>query len=33
MLVQNNGEIAHQAIHVHFHIIPKPNEAEGLGIQ
>jgi diadenosine tetraphosphate (Ap4A) HIT family hydrolase len=33
-LLQNNGEIANQAIHhVHFHIIPKPNETEGLGIQ
>jgi histidine triad (HIT) family protein len=33
-LLQNNGAAAHQAVfHVHFHIIPKPNEAEGLGIR
>ncbi|KAK9421186.1 putative HIT domain-containing protein [Seiridium unicorne] len=32
-LLQNNGRIAHQVVdHVHFHIIPKPNETEGLGI-
>jgi len=32
-LLQNNGGGAHQAIaHVHFHIIPKPNAREGLGI-
>ncbi|KAI8627497.1 HIT domain-containing protein [Xylariaceae sp. FL1651] len=32
-LLQNNGRIAHQVVdHVHFHIIPKPNEQEGLGI-
>jgi histidine triad (HIT) family protein len=32
-LLQNNGSPAHQAVfHVHFHIIPKPNSAEGLGI-
>ncbi len=30
----NNGPLAHQAVfHVHFHIIPKPNEAEGLGVE
>ncbi|KAG6379414.1 HIT domain-containing protein [Boletus reticuloceps] len=30
-LVQNNGRIAHQQVdHVHFHVIPKPNETEGL---
>ena len=29
----NNGPLAHQAVfHVHFHIIPKPNEDEGLGV-
>ncbi|KAL2106864.1 hypothetical protein VUR80DRAFT_6098 [Thermomyces stellatus] len=32
-LLQNNGAIAHQVVdHVHFHMIPKPNEEEGLGI-
>lgn len=33
-LLQNNGARAHQAVmHVHFHIIPKPEEeAKGLGI-
>ncbi|KAL7951162.1 HIT family protein 1 [Trichoderma barbatum] len=32
-ILQNNGTIAHQEVHhVHFHMIPKPNEAEGLGI-
>jgi histidine triad (HIT) family protein len=32
-LLQNNGHGAHQAVaHVHFHIIPKPNHGEGLGI-
>ncbi|ROT37912.1 hit family protein [Sodiomyces alkalinus F11] len=32
-LLQNNGRIAHQVVdHVHFHMIPKPNESEGLGI-
>merc|ERR1712046_4105 len=30
-LVQNNGQVAHQAMpHVHFHIIPKPSQEEGL---
>ncbi|GAB7331638.1 hypothetical protein MBLNU13_g03635t1 [Cladosporium sp. NU13] len=33
-ILQNNGRIAHQQVdHVHFHMIPKPNEKEGLGIQ
>lgn len=33
-VLQNNGRPAHQAVdHVHFHIIPKPNEAEGLGVK
>lgn len=33
-VLQNNGSSAHQAVmHVHFHIIPKPNEAQGLGIR
>jgi histidine triad (HIT) family protein len=32
-VLENNGSSAHQAIpHVHFHIIPKPNAREGLGI-
>jgi histidine triad (HIT) family protein len=32
-VLQNNGRGAHQAIdHVHFHIIPKPNSREGLGV-
>ena len=32
-VLENNGTSAHQAVfHVHFHIIPKPNSAEGLGI-
>jgi histidine triad (HIT) family protein len=32
-LLQNNEALAHQAVfHVHFHIIPKPDEARGLGI-
>jgi len=33
-ILQNNGEIAHQVVkHVHFHLIPKPNQDEGLGIE
>jgi len=32
-VLENNGSGAHQAIaHVHFHIIPKPNPRDGLGI-
>jgi histidine triad (HIT) family protein len=32
-VLENNGTGAHQAVpHVHFHIIPKPNPQEGLGI-
>ncbi|EIN04004.1 HIT-like protein [Punctularia strigosozonata HHB-11173 SS5] len=32
-VLQNNGKIAHQHVfHVHFHVIPKPNETEGLGV-
>ncbi|KAI0389019.1 HIT-like domain-containing protein [Xylariaceae sp. FL0594] len=32
-ILQNNGRIAHQVVdHVHFHMIPKPNEQEGLGV-
>ncbi|MFG0249902.1 MAG: HIT family protein, partial [Phycisphaeraceae bacterium JB051] len=31
-ILQNNGKLAHQAVgHVHFHIIPKTDNA-GLGI-
>lgn len=33
-VLQNNGPLAHQAVdHVHFHIIPKSSEAQGLGIK
>ncbi|KAK9475390.1 hit family 1 [Dipodascopsis tothii] len=33
-LLQNNGRLAHQQVdHVHLHIIPKPSEAEGLGVR
>jgi len=33
-VLENNGRGAHQAVmHVHFHIIPKPGESEGLGIR
>ena len=32
-VLQNNGASAHQAVfHVHFHIIPKLRDGEGLGI-
>lgn len=32
-VLQNNGAPAHQAVfHVHFHIIPKPDPAQGLGV-
>ena len=32
-VLQNNGRVAHQEVdHVHFHLIPKPSEKEGLGI-
>ena len=31
-VLQNNGVAAHQAVpHVHFHVIPKPDDARGLG--
>ncbi|KAF9439185.1 Adenosine 5'-monophosphoramidase [Entomortierella beljakovae] len=33
-ILQNNGRIAHQAVdHVHFHVIPKPNEKDGLVLE
>jgi histidine triad (HIT) family protein len=33
-VLENNGPLAHQAVmHVHFHIIPKPNDSEGLGVR
>ena len=32
-VLQNNGPLAHQAVlHVHVHIIPKPDAQSGLGI-
>ena len=32
-ILQNNGADAHQAVfHVHFHIIPKPDDEDGLGV-
>ncbi|EHL02535.1 putative Hit family protein 1 [Glarea lozoyensis 74030] len=32
-VLQNNGRLAHQEVdHVHFHMIPKPNQTEGLSI-
>jgi histidine triad (HIT) family protein len=32
-VLENNGSQAHQAVpHVHFHIIPKPDGGQGLGI-
>ncbi|KAI4149818.1 MAG: hypothetical protein LQ340_004416, partial [Diploschistes diacapsis] len=32
-VLQNNGRLAHQVVdHVHFHVIPKPDEKQGLGI-
>lgn len=33
-VLQNNEALAHQAVfHVHFHVIPKPDPAAGLGIE
>jgi histidine triad (HIT) family protein len=33
-VLQNNGVAAHQAVfHVHFHIIPKPDDTRGLGVE
>ncbi|KAJ4387936.1 Adenosine 5'-monophosphoramidase [Gnomoniopsis smithogilvyi] len=32
-ILQNNGKLAHQEVgHLHVHVIPKPNQEEGLGI-
>lgn len=32
-VLQNNGSTAHQAVmHVHYHIIPKPDAQTGLGV-
>jgi histidine triad (HIT) family protein len=32
-VLENNGVAAHQTVpHVHFHVIPKPSRAEGLGL-
>ncbi|KAI7866070.1 putative Hit family protein 1, partial [Spinellus fusiger] len=33
-ILQNNGKMAHQAVpHVHFHMIPKPNQEQGLSVE
>ncbi len=33
-VLQNNGALAHQAVfHIHFHIIPKFSDDDGLGIR
>ena len=33
-VLENNESLAHQAVfHVHFHIIPKPDEPSGLGVR
>lgn len=32
-ILQNNGRAAHQEVdHVHFHMIPKPDSEQGLGV-
>ncbi|KAJ4456187.1 putative HIT family protein 1 [Paratrimastix pyriformis] len=32
-VLQNNGRMAHQFVpHVHYHVIPKPNAEQGLGV-
>ncbi|KZV79061.1 HIT-domain-containing protein, partial [Exidia glandulosa HHB12029] len=32
-ILQNNGKIAHQIVpHVHFHVIPKPEESDKSGL-
>ncbi|CAN8104927.1 unnamed protein product [Discula destructiva] len=33
-VLQNNGALANQQVdHVHLHVIPKPNQEEGLGVR
>lgn len=33
-VLQNNGKLAHQEVmHVHFHMIPKPDAEQGLGVK
>ncbi|KAH7909681.1 HIT-like domain-containing protein [Hygrophoropsis aurantiaca] len=33
-ILQNNGRIAHQEVeHVHFHVIPKPSDDQGLVLE
>ena len=33
-ILQNNGQLAHQAVfHVHFHLIPKTRKEDGLGLR
>ena len=33
-VLQNNGKLAHQEVwHVHFHVIPKTNAKDGLGLR
>jgi len=33
-VLENNLPLAHQAVpHVHFHIIPKPDQETGLGVR